>query len=176
MTAPLHGIVAIFATPDAFVAGLRQVRQRGYSAVEVHVPFAVEGMDEWLPGRPTPIARIVLLAALSGGAGGFFLQWYATRDYPLDVGGRPVLSWPAFIPVTFELTVLTAAVTGVIALFWLCGLPRLDHPMFGLAQFARASQDRYFLGVRADDPRFDRDRVIELLGTLGPESVAEVRP
>jgi len=120
------------------------------------------------------MARLVLAAGLIGAGGGFFLQWFATRDYPLNVGGRPVFSWPAFVPVTFELTVLTAALVGVGALLWLSRLPRLDHPLFALPVFARATQDRYFLGVRAADPRFDRRRVRELLASLHPESITEV--
>jgi hypothetical protein len=175
MSAVLHGLVAVFSSPEEFLAALRKVREGGYSAVEVNVPFAVEGMDEWLPGRPTPMARIVLLAGLAGAGGAFFLQWYAAHDYALNIGGRPLTSWPAFVPVTFELMVLTAALTGVGALFWLCGLPRLDHPLFALPGFERASQDRYFLGVRADDPRFEAGRVRELLASLAPETIAEVR-
>src|SRR4029077_13526950 len=85
MNPELHGLVASFATPDEFLAALRRVRREGYSAIEVNVPFAVEGMDEWLPGRPTPIARIVLAGALVGASGGYFLQWFAARDYPLNV-------------------------------------------------------------------------------------------
>ena len=175
MGARLHGVVAAFASPESFIAALRQVRQAGYSAVEVNVPFAVEGMDEWLPGKPTPIARIMLIGGIAGAGGGYFLQWFAAHDYPLNVGGRPLNSWPAFVPVTFETTVLVAALAGVGALLWLCGLPRLDHPLFEVPGFGRASQDRYFVGVRATDPRFDQARVRALLDALAPESVAEVR-
>jgi hypothetical protein len=174
MNAELHGIVAGFSAPGNFLHALREVRRAGYSAVEVNVPFAVEGMEEWLPGPPTPIARFVLAGALTGAAGGYFLQWYAARDYPLNVGGRPLHSWPSFIPVTFELTVLTAALAGVAGLLWLTRLPRLDHPLFTLPEFARATQDRYFLGVRADDPRFEAERVRTFLAALHPETIAEV--
>ena len=174
MNADLHGVVAMFPTPERFLGALRQVRAAGFVAVEANVPFAVEGMDEHLPGPPTPMARIVLAAGLTGAAGGYFLQWYATRDYPLNIGGRPVHSWPAYIPVTFELTVLTACLVGVLALLWLMGLPRLDHPLFALPEFARASQDRYFLGIRGDDPQFNPGRVHDLFASLGAESITEV--
>jgi hypothetical protein len=175
MSGPLHGVVAVFPTPGEFLTALRRVRESGYSAVEVNVPFAVEGMDEWLPGRPTPVAAVVLAAGLIGGAGAYFLQWYAARDYPLNAGSRPLHSWPAFVPVTFELTVLAAALAGVAALLWLCRLPRLDHPLFAMTGFARASQDRYFLGVRADDPHFHAGRVRALLESFAPEALEEVR-
>jgi hypothetical protein len=175
MSEALHGIVAVFPSPETFLAALRRVREAGYESVEVNVPFAVEGMDEWLPGRPTPIARIILIAGLTGAAGAYFLQWYAAHDYPLNIGGRPLHSWPAFIPVTFELMVLSASLVGVGALLWLTGLPRLDHPLFAIAEFSRASQDRYFIGVRANDPQFQIGRVQELLASLAPELIAEVR-
>lgn len=176
MSGRLHGIVAGFDSPEAFLAGLRRVREAGYAAVEVNVPFAVAGMDEWLPGPASPLARVMLLAGLAGAAAGYSLQEFAAHNYPLDVGGRPLDSWPAFVPVTFEFAVLTAALVGVAAWFWLCGLPRLDHPLFSVPEFARASQDRYFVGVRSSDPRFDAAAVAELLAAAGPEFVREVRP
>lgn len=175
MNEDLHGVSARFATPEAFLDALRRVREAGYSEVEVNVPFNVEGMAEWLPGKPAPMAKIVLIAGLLGMSGGYFLQWYAAHDYPVDVGGRPLNSWPAFIPVTFELTVLTAAIVGVLALLWLAGLPRLHHPVMATPQFERATQDRFFLCVRADDRRFDAGRVRELLRSLEPEEITEVR-
>jgi len=172
--ASLHGLTAGFVTPDDFLRALRALREAGYARIEVNVPFAVEGMDELLPGPPTPIARVVLAAGVVGGSGAYFLQWYAARDYAINVGGRPLHSWPAFVPVTFELTVLTAAVVGVGALLWLCGLPRLDWPQFQLAGFARATQDRFFVTVRADDPRFVAATVRAWFERLGAESIEEV--
>ena len=173
MSRELYGLVATFASPESFLRGLRAVRENGYSDVEANVPFAVEGMDEWLPGRPTPIARVVLAAALAGAGFGYFLQWYAVHDYPINVGGRPLNSWPAFIPVTFELTVLFSALAGVAALLWLTGLPRLHHAFFQFRDYERASQDRFIVCLRSQDPRFDLTRVRELFGTLGAESVTE---
>jgi hypothetical protein len=171
----LHGIVAMFATPDAFLGALRRAREGGFSALEVNVPFAVGGMDELLPGRRTPMAGVVLAGGLLGAGGGYLMQWFAARDYALNVGGRPLHSWPAFVPVTFELGVLCASLAGVGALLWLCRLPRLDYPMFRWAEFARASQDRFFVCIRADDPRFDTDAARELFKRVGAEWIEEVR-
>jgi hypothetical protein len=132
-------------------------------------------MDEELPGRPTPMARIVLTGALLGAGGGYFMQWFATRDYAFNVGGRPLHSWPAFVPITFELAVLTAALVGVAGLLWLARLPRLDHPLFHVPEFSRASQDRYFLTIQASDPHFQLAQVHNLLASLHPEKITEVR-
>lgn len=169
-----HGIVASFENSHAFVEALRKLRDAGYTHIEANVPFGVEEMSELLPGKPTPIARIVLAGALLGGCGGYFLQWFAAHDYPLNVGGRPLNSWPAFVPVTFELTVLTAAIFGVVGLLWLCGLPRLDHPIFNATGIERASQDRFFLCVNCDDPKFDADDVSAVFKKLKPETCEEV--
>ncbi len=174
MKPPLHGVVATFPSPEAFLAALQHAREAGYSRIEANVPFAVEGMEEFLPAKPTPVAKFVLAGGLLGATGGYFLQWYAARDYPLNVGSRPLHSWPAFIPITFELTVLTAALVGVGALLWLCGLPRLDHPLFSVTDFARASQERFFLGVLADDPAFEAREVRAFFALLKAESIEEV--
>ena len=174
MNADSHGIVASFTESHDFIKALRRLRDAGYTQIEANVPFAVEDLSELLPGKPTPIACIVLIAGIIGGTAGYFLQWYAAHDYPLNIGGRPLNSWPAFVPVTFELTVLTAAVVGVAALLWLCGLPRLDHPIFGATGFERASQDRFFLCVNSDDPKFDADDVSAVFRKLKPETCEEV--
>ena len=174
MSNDLHGVVGGFPSPELFLHALRELREGGYQHVEANVPFAVDGMEDLLPGKPTPVARVVLITALIGGSGGYGLQYWATHDYPLNVGGRPLHSWPAFIPVTFELTVLTASLCGVIALLWLARMPRLDYPLFGVTGFSRASQDRFFVGVRSDDPRFDRRELAAFLYTLGAESIQEV--
>ncbi len=170
----LHGTMACFATPEAFLDGLRRAREAGYSRLDVYVPYSVEGMEEWLPHKHSPMPLIVLIAGITGAIGGYYLQWYAVHDYIINVGGRPITSWPAFVPVTFELTVLTAAITGVLALFWLAGLPRLDHPVIADPRFDRASQDRFFLCIRRTDTKFERDATRRFLNTLPAESVAEV--
>ena len=174
MSAELYGMAASFPSPEAFLQALRRLRDDGHVRIEANVPFAVKGMEELLPGKPTPVARVVLVAALCSGTTGCGLQYWAVHAYAFNVGGRPINSWPAFVPVIFELTVLCAALCGVAALLWLAGLPRLDHPLFAVPDFRRATQDRFFVCVRADDPRFDRRELAMLFHTLGAESVAEV--
>ncbi|HWL16876.1 MAG TPA: DUF3341 domain-containing protein [Opitutus sp.] len=169
-----RGIVACFEAPDAFLAALRRVRVAGYTRIEAFTPFPVEGLDELLPRATTPIGWIMLIAGGAGATGAYALQYWATHDYPLNVGGRPLHSWPAFVPVTFELGVLAAAIVGVLALGWLCRLPRLHHPVFEVPGFERASQDRLFLLIRDDDPRFHPARTHAFLAEAAPGYVTEV--
>lgn len=169
-----HGLLACFPDAGTFLEGLRQVRAAGYREIETYTPHAVAGADAYLPQPPTPMARVVFGGGLLGGSGGYFLQWYAGHDYPFNVAGRPLTSWPAFVPVTFELTVLGAALAGVGALFWLTRLPRLDHPVFADPRFVRASQDRYFLCIRKTDTQYAPVGTRRFLESLPAESVAEV--
>ncbi len=167
-----HGLLAEFASEASFRAACQSLRQAGCVRVEAYTPYPV---DSGLPAPPAnPIGWLMLLGALIGASGGFFLQWYAARDYPLDVGGRPLNSWPAFIPITFELTILSSALVGLATFFWLAGFPRLHHPVFSDPRFKRASQDRFFICVRSDDPLYASDGVRRALADLRPESVAEV--
>jgi hypothetical protein len=126
------------------------VRERGYADIEAYAPFAVPGLPEavgFAGGRAVP--RATLVGGIVGGVGGYFLQWYAaTQSYPINVGGRPLHSWPMFIPVTFELTILGASICAVLAMLWANGLPRLNHPVFAAPDFDLASKDRFFLCVR----------------------------
>jgi Protein of unknown function (DUF3341) len=170
------GRMAAFGTEEEFIAALRSLRRAGYRHIETFTPYRVELEEAMLPQRTTPIPWIMLAAGILGGGGAFFMQWYATRDYPLNIGGRPINSWPSFIPITFELTVLTAALVGVGAFLWLAGFPRLDHPVFSDPRFQRATQDRFFICLRSDDPKYsDACRKDPFAGTH-PESVEEVFP
>jgi hypothetical protein len=171
---PRPALVASFARSEQLLAALRQLRAAGFTLVEAYTPHPLPGLDELVPQRPTPIGWIAAAAAAGGGTGAYFLQWFATHDLPENVGGRPLNSWPAFVPVTFELAVLTAAVVGVLTLCLLCGLPRLDHPMFAVRGFAHASQDRFFIRVDSDDPRYESGHPREVLAALKPESLQEV--
>jgi len=162
MNSPVHGLLAEFVSEASFRSALRRLRAAGCVRLEAYTPYPLE--PDGLPGSSTPV----------GGGGGFFLQWFAARDFPLDVGGRPLNSWPAFIPVTFELTVLTAALTGVVAFFCLARFPHLHHPVLADPRFNRASQDRFFLCLRADDPLYSDENVRRVLATARPESIAEV--
>jgi hypothetical protein len=174
MSAGVYGLMAEFASPEAFLAALRRVRDDGYVRVEAYTPYAVPGLAEALPAMTTPVAWLMALGGLAGASGGFFMQWYAARIYPLNVGGRPLNSWPSFIPITFELTVLTSALVGVAALFWLARFPHLHHPVFSDPRFARATQDRFFVCIRANDPRYGNQAAWRALAATAPESIAEV--
>lgn len=165
-----QGLLAMYESAEPLKAALRRFREAGFARLQVYSPYSDDEIDELTPGRPTRIGWVLFAAGIVGAASAYFLQWYACRDYALNVGGRPIHSWPSYIPVTFELTVLSAALAGLAALLWFCRLPRLDHPVFNDPRFLRASQDRFFLCVDADEALTDRQRTLEL---FGPE--ADVR-
>jgi hypothetical protein len=174
MNRPLYGVMADFASEESFLAALKSVRKEGYRRIDTFTPYGVEGEDLVIPRPRSPVAAIMLIAGLIGGAGAFFMQAYATRVYGINVGGRPIFSWPAFVPITFELTVLSAALAGAAGMLWLAGLPRLDHPAFSDPRFRRASQDRFFICIRADEPGYSGDAAKAALLRSHPESVEEV--
>ncbi len=174
MNASVHGMIAEFSTPAALLAAVRQSRAAGFTRWETFSPCSVEGLESEVLPRPSPIPGIMLAGGALGAAGGFFLQWYAARDYPVNVGGRPVFSWPSFVPVTFELGVLTAVLVGITTLLIFTGLPRYHYPTFAVANFARASSDRFFLCLRADDPKYDATTAQTILAAAHAESIQEV--
>jgi ActD protein len=172
---PGPGLLAEFTTPEGFAAAVARVRAAGYTRLEAYMPFAVEGVAEAIAGgRRSPMAKAMLIGGLVCGLGAYGMEFFATHIYPLNVGGRPLHSWPAFVPITFELTVLGAALTGVFAFFWQAGFPRLDHAVFADRRFDRASQDRFFLCIRGDDPLHAGADARGLLLAAGAESVEEV--
>lgn len=172
---PLHGIMAEFDTPTALVAAMRRAHEDGYRDMDAYTPFPIEELDELVRTRKTALPMLVLAGGLVGCALGYGLQYYAAvLAYPLNVGGRPLHSWPAFIPPTFEMTVLVAALAAVLGMLGLNGLPQPYHPVFNVPSFALASRDRFFLCIEATDPRFDRIRTRAFLGSLGPREVADV--
>lgn len=176
MTAPaLYGLLAEFATADELIAAAERVRAAGYRRAEAYAPFDVEGLAEALGFERTSVPFFTFCGALLGGAAGYFLQWYAAVvDYPIDVGGRPLHSWPMFMPVTFELAVLGGAIAAVLAMLLASGLPRLRHPIADAPDFELATRNRFFLCLRSDEPGFDREAAERLLDELGPLRRAEV--
>ncbi len=171
----LFGISAEYATAGDLLSAARQVKDAGYQKVEVYTPFPMEEVGEILGHSDKPVALVFLIAGIIGGLTGFGMCWYANViNFPLDIGGRPYNSWPAWIPITFEMTVLFSAVTGAIAMLAMCGLPRLNHPMFDAPNFERASRDRFFLCVEAKDPHFNVPEIKALLRDTGAILVAEV--
>src|SRR2546423_4280409 len=138
-------------------------------------PFPVEGLAEALGHEYTAVPLITLLGGMAGGLGAYFMQWYSMgRLYPLNVGGRPLNSWPNFIPITFELTVLIAAFSALVTMLALNRLPQPHHPVFNAPEFRRASIDRFFLLIEAADPKFDREETWSFLERLKPLSMREV--
>jgi hypothetical protein len=170
-----YGLMAEFDNPSDAVAAAREVYEQGYRRIDAFSPYPVEELSEAVGVHRTPMSLIVLIGGLLGGSLGYLMQYYIlVWDYPLNVGGKPLHSWPAFIPITFECTVLGAALFAVFGMLALNGLPEPYHPVFNAHNFALASRDRFFVLVESADPKFDRDRTAEFLRSLGPREVTDV--
>ena len=171
-----QGLLVEFASGEELLNAVRRVRRELPNfAFEAYSPCAVEGMDEALGYRRDGVASWMLLGAVIGGVGTYALEWYsAVFNYPINVGGRPTASWPAFLPAALEMTVLGAAVFGVLAMLIGNGLPRLNHPLFDAKAFERASADRFFMLVHWHDPNIDIQPVRELCRSLSALAVEEV--
>jgi Protein of unknown function (DUF3341) len=176
MSAPLYGLLAEFGAGEELLAAAVRVRKAYRAAhIEAYAPFPIDGLAEALGMRADCVPLCMLLGGLAGGLGTYALECYAAvLDYPLDVGGRPLLSWPAFLPPALEMTLLGAAVFGVLAMLIGNRLPRLHHPLFAIRAFERATADRFFLLLRADPADFDRQAARALLQSLAPLSISEV--
>ena len=173
--AAIYGLMAEFETPNALVAATHHAHREGYRRMDAYSPFPIEELHEALGGHPTGLPLIVLIGGLFGCIGGYTLQyWVSAIAYPINVGGRPYHSWPAFIPVTFECTILVAALSAVLGMLALNGLPQPYHPVFNVPRFALASRNRFFLCIEARDPRFDLEKTRRFLETLGPREVTTV--
>ena len=171
----LYGVMAELADERALLAAAREARDAGWGGIEAYSPFPVEGLAETLQPVASRLPLYVLLGGLLGGASGYFLQWYtAVISYPINVGGRPLHSWPEFIPVTFEMTVLFAALAAVVSMIVGNGLPRLRHPLFDAPHFDLATRNRFFLCLRGDTPSFDEKRARSFLESLRPIRVMDV--
>ncbi len=179
MTSPskLYGLLAEFEDPDRLVAAARRAHQAGYRRLDAFSPYPIEELADALDFRKTHIPLLVLIGGIAGAAAGYLLQYYAAViAYPINVGGRPLNSWPAFIPVTFETTILGAALAAVFGMLALNGLPMPYHPNFNVPRFKRVTQDRFFLLIEAADPHFDREATRRFLEDLGPYEVSDVAP
>jgi len=172
---PIHGLMAEFPSAEALIEAAHRVHQAGYEKVDAYTPYPIEAVSEalGLPRSKMPI--IVLIGGLLGGMGGYSLQyWSQLLVYPMNIGGRPFHSWPAFIVPTFECTILGAALAAVVGMFLLNGLPQPYHPVFNVPRFALASRDRYFLVIEAADPQFHTDATRRFLTGLNASEVSEV--
>jgi hypothetical protein len=175
-----YGLLAEFADPDRLTEAVRRAKAEGYSRMDAYTPYPVADVADALGVRKTEMSALMFTGGLVGALGGFLMQyWTMSVDYPLNIAGRPFLfpdtSWPSFIPITFEMTVLTTAMTGLFGFLAACGLPRLHHPLFGVPRFALASRDKFFLCIEAHDPKYDPAATREFLAGLQPQTISEVR-
>ena len=170
-----YGLIAEFSDRDELLAAAQRAHDAGYRRMDAYTPFPIEGLAEALGHRNTAVPLIVLCGGVAGALGGYFMEWYSMAvDYPLNIAGRPFNSWPAYIPITFELMVLCASLSAVIGMLALNKLPEPHHPVFNAPYFDRASTDKFFLCIEARDPKFDLAATRNFLESLKPESVAEV--
>jgi hypothetical protein len=171
----IYGLMAEFDTPGELVEAAHKARGEGYRRMDAYSPYPIEELAEALHFHDNRLPIIVLVGGLVGAIGGYLMQYFASViDYPLNIGGRPMHSWPSFIPVTFELTILIAAFAAVFGMLALNHLPMPYHPVFNVPEFAAASRNRFFLCIEARDPKFDLDATAEFLEGLAPREVHEV--
>jgi hypothetical protein len=171
----LYGVMAQFDSPSSLVAAARATYAVGYRRINGYSPFPLEELSEAIGFTRTSLPLIVLLGGIIGGVGGFFMQyWMEVIDYPINVGGKPFNSWPAFIPITFECTVLVAAFAAVLGMLALNKLPQPYHPVFNAPNFALATRDSFFLVIESKDSKFDHDEVMTFLKSLEARDVCDV--
>lgn len=169
------GLLAEFVEPEELVQATTKIQAEGYRDYEAYSPMPVEGLSEAVGFPKSRLPLVVLIGGIVGCTVGYGMQYYlSVIAYPLNIGGRPLNSWPSFVPVTFELTVLIAALAAVLGMLALNGLPRPHHPLFAIAQFDRATQDRFFVCIRTSDPKFHEPTTREFLQRLGAKEVIDV--
>ena len=172
---PIYGMMAEFDTPAALVEAAKRTYQAGYKRIDAYTPFPVEGLAEEIGFHRDEVPLVVLIGGLVGGLTGYLMQyWMSAVAYPLNIGGKPYHSWPAFIVITFEMTILFAGISAVFGMLALNGLPMPYHPVFNVPRFTRASRDRFFLVVFSSDVNYDPAATRQFLESLDPRSVSEV--
>jgi len=171
----IYGMMAEFDSATSLVEAAHSTHQAGYKKIDAYSPFPVEGLAEAIGFRKNAVPLVVLIGGLIGGLSGYLMQyWISAVSYPINVGGKPYHSWPAFIVVTFEMTILFAGLSAVFGMLALNGLPMPYHPVFNVSRFAFASKDRFFLIVFASDPKYDNVGTRRFLESLNPRSISEV--
>ena len=171
----IYGVMAEFDNPTDVVAATRRAYEEGYRRMDAYSPYPIEALSEAVGPHKERLPLIVLIGGLVGLFGGYAMQYYVSViNYPLNVGGKPLHSWPAYIPITFETTVLGAAMAAIFGMLALNGLPEPYHPVFNAPNFALATRDRFFLVIESRDPKFDHDATTGFLRGLGAQEVADV--
>jgi ActD protein len=171
----IYGLLAEFEDPTSLVVATERAYEHGYRCIDAYSPFPIEELHHAIGMHHTRLPLIVLIGGIVGCVGGFLLQyWVSAVAYPINVGGKPFVSWPAFIPVTFECTILGAALSAVLGMLALNGLPQPYHPVFNVPRFALASRNRFFLCIEAQDPKFHVEDTRKFLETLSPREVTTV--
>lgn len=174
-TETIYGLMAEFTTPEQLLEAAHRTHGAGYKRVDAFSPFPIEGLADAVGFHHTRLPLVVLIAGIIGGCSGFALQYYGDAvSYPINIGGRPLNSWPAFIPITFEMTILFAAGAAVFGMLAMNGLPTPYHPVFNVPRFALASRDRFFLCIKAVDPMFDLEATKKFMATLNAREVSEI--
>jgi len=172
---PIYGLMAEFDSASALVAAARHTHEAGYQKIDAYSPFPVEELAEAIGFHKNGVPLVTLIGGLIGGLSGYLMQWWiATVTYPINVGGKPYHSWPAFIVVTFEMTILFAGLAAVFGMLALNGLPMPYHPVFHVPRFAFATKDRFFLIIFSSDPKYSSTATRQFLEALGPRSISEV--
>ena len=172
---PLYGLMAEFETPGELVAAARKTREAGFRNFDAYTPYPIHELDGAMDLHDNRVSTCTFIGALLGAIGGFsLLAWVSAFAWPLNVGGRPLISVPMFIPITFECTILLGGLTAAISMILMNGLPSPYHPVFNVERFVNASRNKFFLCIESEDPKFDRDRTAAFLESLGPEEIAEV--
>lgn len=174
---PLYGLMAEFETPTELVNAARLTRDAGFRKFDAFAPYPIHELDDAMDLHDNRVSTFTFIGACVGCVGGFGLaSWCAAVAFPLNVGGRPLISVPMFIPITFECTILLAGLTAAISMLVMNGLPSPYHPVFNVERFANASRNKFFLCIESRDPKFDRQATESFLESLNPEEIAEVAP
>ena len=172
---PHYGMMAEFDDPTSLVEAAERAREHGFTRIDAFTPFPVEGLHEAIGFHHTRLPLIVLTGGIIGFITGFGMQYFAqVIHYPLNIGGKPLNAWPAFVPIAFEMTILFAAFAAIFGMLGLNGLPEPYHPVFNVSRFAFASRDQFFLLIEANDPKFNQDETRRFLQSLNPLEVNDV--